>query len=115
MRENENMHFTITPDCFDATMAVLSDTLEGTPPSDAYFFSFVAFQGVSWNQIRILVASCKHWRNCDLEPSFHILQYKQVRSEFKRYEMDYLRQRLQVSGIQSTSVTYLLMRRYLRC
>lgn len=92
----DKMHLTITPDWLDVTMAVMKETLEGTPTSDTFFFSFVAFHGVSWRQIRILVASLKLWRNCDLDPSWQILQYDHVRSQFKRYEMDFLRKRLQV-------------------
>ena len=39
--------------------------------------------GVSWGQLRILTASLKLWCNCNLDPSWEILQQDQVRRAFK--------------------------------
>ncbi|KAL7543064.1 hypothetical protein ACHAXR_012377, partial [Thalassiosira sp. AJA248-18] len=40
--------------------------LEGTDPSDAYTFAYLHSLGISWSQLRILMASLPLWTTCNL-------------------------------------------------
>lgn len=91
-----NMQLALDPALLDETTANLNQILEGTPPSDTFFFAYLSSLGISWGQLRILTSALKLWCNCNLDPTWEILQQDQVRSMFKSSSLDYLRQRLQV-------------------
>ena len=90
------MQLYVTPASIDETNMNLGQLLEGTPPSDAYFFACMSSLGVSWGQLRILISALKLWCNCNLDPTWEIMQRGPVRSMFRSSALDYLRQRLQV-------------------
>lgn len=91
-----NMQLALDPALLDETTVNLNQILEGTPPSDTFFFAFLSSLGITWGQLRILTCALKLWCNCNLDPTWEILQQDQVRSMFKSSSLDYLRQRLQV-------------------
>eukprot|EP00804_Cyclotella_cryptica_P011497 CCRYP_017072-RB/>CCRYP_017072-RB protein AED:0.33 eAED:0.33 QI:172/1/1/1/0.5/0.57/7/818/1145 len=93
---HQQMRLSVSPTLIDETNTNLGHLIEGTPPSDAYFFAYMSSLGVSWGQLRILISALKLWCNCNLDPTWEIMQRGPVRSMFRSSAMDYLRQRLQV-------------------
>jgi hypothetical protein len=86
----------MSPKLCDEAYSQLRPFMEGTAPSDAFTFAFLSSIGVSWQQLRILLAALPLWTTCNLDPSWDIMQRGPVRSMLKRQSLDYLRQRLQV-------------------
>ena len=93
---HQQMQLYVSPASIDETNIYLGHLLEGTPPADAYFFAYMSSLGVSWGQLRILISALKLWCNCNLDPTWEIMQRGPVRSMFRSSALDYLRQRLQV-------------------